>query len=363
MNKKNIGILSMQRIINYGSFLQAYGLKCITEQSSGAHVEFIDYKFERDITDGKTKEKHSFLSRIRSNKSLTNYVKKKRYFSDLEKSLVEDLKSIGIDERNYNKNIDSLIIGSDEVFNCLQPFPVGYSTGLFGADYLLKDTDVISYAASFGHTKLSDLKQYNIEQEIGQYLSNFKAISVRDENSFSIVKELTGRDAFIHLDPVLIYKYDFEIEQSVTNEKDYIIVYAYTGRMSETEEKYIREFARQKNKKIISIGNFSKIADKNIICHPFYVFSYFKNADYIITDTFHGSIFSMKMNAKFCTLIRESNRNKLVSLLTKLGQIDRAVESIEDIRTLYDKEIDYFETNRVIENERVRTMQYIKENL
>ena len=117
------------------------------------------------------------------------------------------------------------------------------------------------------------------------------------------------------------------------------------------------------NKKIICIGHYSNIVDKNIICNPLYVFSYFKNADYVITDTFHGTVFSIKMNTKFCTLIRDSNRNKLEALLKKLDKFDRKVEKMEDIEQLYNTEIDFYKTNQIIEQERKKTTLYLKENI
>lgn len=115
-----------------------------------------------------------------------------------------------------------------------------------------------------------------IVQEIKTMLSKFAAISVRDENSAHIVKQLLGYDPEIHMDPVLMYDFAQEIAEYKTSEKDYIILYAYTGRLSREEECYIKKFANRHNKKIICIGHYSNIADKNIICNPLYVFSYFK---------------------------------------------------------------------------------------
>lgn len=94
-----------------------------------------------------------------------------------------------------------------------------------------------------------------------------------------------------------------------------------------------------------------------------YVFSYFKNADYVITDTFHGTVFSIKMNTKFCTLVRDSNRNKLEALLNKLDKLERKVEKLEDIERLYNTEVDFYKTNQIIEQERKKTTLYLKENI
>lgn len=362
--KKAIGIMSMQRIINYGSFLQAYGLKKMIEEVTKSEVEFVDYRFGTDITKdyGRSKiHKESIADKILKNRTLWNYLKKMQFFKKIETSLIQDLKKIGVDELKYDCDVDTLVIGSDEVFNCLQPYPVGYSKQLFGNGY--ENCHLISYAASFGSTRYEDLLDAGIVKEIKIMLSKFKAISVRDENSANIIKKLLGYEPPIHMDPVLMYDFAQEIEDYKTNDKDYIIVYAYTGRLSRNEEDYIKRFAKRHNKKVLCVGHYSNIADVNVICNPLNVFSYFRKADYVITDTFHGTVFSIKMNTKFCTLIRDSNRNKLEALLGKLSKLDRKVEKLEDIERLYNAEIDFTETNSIIEHERAKTITYLRENL
>lgn len=115
--------------------------------------------------------------------------------------------------------------------------------------------------------------------------------------------------------------------------------------------------------KIISLGFYQEIADKNIVANPFQVLNYFKNADYIITDTFHGTIFSVKMNTKFCTIVRNSNYNKLSFLLKELKHEDRMVNKIDDIEKLYKKEINFKESNEIIKIETAKSMEYLKNNI
>ena len=310
---KKIGIMSMQRIINYGSFLQAYGLKKMIESVSKSEVEFIDYRFGVDITNRLKKPQskaESIVDKILKNRTPWNYLKKKNFFKEIERNLILDLKNIGVDKLNYDCEVDT-----------------------------------------------------GIAHEIKTMLSRFAAISVRDENSAHIVRQLLGYSPEIHMDPVLMYDFTQEIAEYTTYERDYIILYAYTGRLSREEENYIKKFAKRHNKRIICVGHYSNIADKNIICNPLYVFSYFKNADYVITDTFHGTVFSIKMNTKFCTLVRDSNRNKLEALLNKLDKLDRKVEKLEDIERLYNTEVDFYKTNQIIEQERKKTTLYLKENI
>lgn len=355
--KKKIGIMSMQRIVNYGSLLQAFGLKKILEDLE-YNVQFVDYRYEEGISRLKDQ---SIIKKIISNINIIKFISKKAVLNNFRnKYNNEYIKLLGINCINYNPNIDALVIGSDEVFNCLQGYPVGYSRELFGKNY--ENINVISYAGSFGHTKYEELKEHNIDKEIGEYFSKFNAISVRDKNSESIVEKLTSKKPELHLDPVLISDFSKVITNNVKL-NNYIIVYAYTGRLTKSEEKYIKKFAKKHKKKIVSLGFYQKIADYNLVVSPFEVLEYFQKADYVITDTFHGTIFSIKMNTKFCTIIRDSNKNKLMYLLEKLSQVDRNVTELDKIEELYNKDIDFKETNSIIEAERKRTTEYLKNNL
>lgn len=362
-NNKKIGIMSMQRIVNYGSFLQAFGLKRIIE-SLGYNVEFVDYKIGKSLVNN-ISYKNKIYNKFKNLLSLPIYVKRKLFNDNLNNKYNDSIfEYLGVsDERNYPYDkIDELVIGSDEVFNCLQGYPVCYSKELFGDNY---NITTISYAACFGNTNIKDLKKYKIDKEIGKLLKRFKSISVRDENSYEIIKKLTKKDAVINLDPVLIYDYQNDIINSVKI-SNYILLYAYASRLTDEEKKYIIKFAKHNNKKIVSIGSFQEIADYNLVVNPFEVFAYFKNADFIITDTFHGSIFSIKMHSKFCTIIRNGNAgnsNKLYDLLFRLKRTDRIINKIEDLNALYNKNIDYKETDNIIEKGKNNALKYLKDNL
>lgn len=346
----------MQRIVNYGSFLQAYALKKIIEELGNNEVQFVDYTYESPLNIGK----ESKLDCIKRRLAL-NYLPGKLFTRKCASQLKKDLITIGVENYNYHADVDSLVIGSDEVFNCMQGYPVGYSRELFGKNY--EDKNVISYAASFGYTTLENLYRFNVSDEVSHMLSKFVAISVRDQNSYNVVEVLTGKKATLHLDPVLIYDFKRELEKKRNISEAYIIVYAYTNRLNKLEKRYIKNFARKHGVKIYSIGNYLDIADKNIICNPLEVFSYFSGADFIITDTFHGTIFSIKTESKFCTIIRDSNRNKLTALLSCLAREDRIVNSMEDVEALYNREIDYSRTKNILINEKMRSIQYLRENL
>lgn len=362
---KKIGIMSMQRIQNYGSFLQAYGLKK-TIESLGYSVCFVDYKYENPVIDNKNDGSLKRLIRkIKRNVNFFVFFRNRQFnkkWNNIFKESCKKYLNIGNYYYAYNK-IDELVIGSDEVFNCLQGFPVGYSRELFGKNY--ESIPVISYAACFGNASLDRIKEYKIDNEIGEMLSKFKAISVRDSNSFNIVYELTKNKPFINLDPVLITDFSKETIDNVKI-KDYILLYAYSGRLTKGECKYIKNFAKKNKKKIVSIGTFQKIADYNFAIDPFEIFAYFKHADFVITDTFHGTIFSIKTHTNFATIIRNGkigNSNKLEDLLDRIGKKENIIKNIQDINNIYKNNTDFTSIDKILKRETKKSVEYLKNNL
>ena len=359
-----VGIISMQRVPNYGSFLQAYGLKK-TIESLGHSVTFIDYKAEKPVVpyDRKSLLKFRVMDSavIRYINDAFKYrVLKRKSF--IYKYRLQYLKELGIGYRkDYSASVDTVVIGSDEVFNCLQSgFNVGFSPMLFGQGINTKR--VISYAASFGYTDLAGLEKHGVDSVVANYLRTFQAISVRDDNSADIVTRLTGRKPELNLDPVLIY--DFDIPDIDIHYKDFVILYTYKSRhYSKEDQQAVLDFCRENNKTLISIGNAQRWVQNRVEASPLELLAYIKAADFIITDTFHGSVFSIKYNKRLAVLIRDNNRQKLGDLLRRLRQEERTISSFHDLQRIYEKPIDYSVTNTVIEQEKQHALDYLQSNL
>lgn len=371
---KKVGIMSMQRIANYGSFLQAYALKQLIEELGG-HVEFVDYHVGDPIIAGNSDSKNKIIRKLSKGLETFSYtaplahkiafIRYKQSFSKKYMPLL-NVK----EEMNYNPSLDCLVIGSDEVFNCIQiNSNVGYSLELFGKDHHAKR--LISYAASFGNTTLEKLEQYKKKDEVGNLLKKFDAISVRDVNSGDIVEKLTGKKPVYNLDPVLTFDYmnDSDKIPEIQSDEKYLILYAYAGRISNEEADWIATYAKKKKLKVYAIGGIQKCADRFIDCSPFEVLAYFKNAEEVITDTFHGSIFSVITHRPFATLIRKSegdsygNEEKLSDLLERLQLQDRMTMKIAETETINAKMIDYVNVERILKEYREAAMQYLRENL
>jgi len=362
--KKRVGILSMQRVINYGSFLQAFALKKIIENLD-CDVYFIDIVPGVQLKG--LEYSHSYWSKFKTifNAIIRGKIRKKlnekRFVNNLENKFKKRYFNLLELDKKSKASYDVIVIGSDEVFNACQSVPWGFSKQLFGEG--LRAAKIISYAASFGHTSLDDINKWNIKKDITNALKNISAISVRDDNSSTIITELIGKKPFHHVDPVLIYDYSDYMNTEIL-EKDYIVIYTYPNRIIKQKVEAIIAFAKEQKKKLISIGCAYDWCDKVIFPQtPFEVLSFFKYADYIITDTFHGTIYSIKFNKRFCSIIRESNTQKLSSLLKQFKLETQIVKEIGDIRKILLSCPNFTDANRTIEIEKENTQEYLNNQI
>ena len=369
-----VGIMSMQRIANYGSFLQAYALKQLIEELN-CEVEFVDYHVGVPVIAENAYIKNKFVRKLEKGLETFRYqsrISHKVLFIRYKQTFGKKYMPIlGItDAMNYNPTLDCLVVGSDEVFNCIQKNSnVGYSPELFGKDNHSKR--LITYAASFGNTTLEKLERYKKADEIQKLLRQFDAISVRDANSGAIVEQLTGRVPVYNLDPVLIYDYMNCCDRitEINRREKYLILYAYAGRITNSESDWIAGYAKKRNLKVYAIGGIQKCADRFVDCSPFEVLAYFKNAEEVITDTFHGSIFSVISHCTFTTLIRKSmgnsygNEEKLSDLLKRLNLEKRMTTNIADTESINAQSIDYVGVDKILQIQREITKVYLRENM
>lgn len=319
-----VGILTFHDGINHGAFLQAFSTYKFLQQN-GFEAEIINYKNRFHNSN----ELKAFLLRKNPVVVFFNILKIVEFKKD-QKSM--NLQEFTTDIRKISPGFDAIVVGSDVVWN--------YSDNLLGNDPVyfgvgLNCKNLVSYAASFGSVSEDDLRP----EFVVDGLKTFKSISVRDVNSANIVESITHQRPLIVIDPTFLIDFcTYEKPTSLPKDK-YILIYAY--RLHPNEIDSIVSFAKKNSLKIISIGYKCKWADKNVIAlGPFEWLSYFKHASYILTSTFHGTIFSIKYRKIFSTSLNENNRNKTVSLLDALGLQNRAVEGYDPTRFFAD-EINY----------------------
>lgn len=354
-----VAILSMQRIINYGSVLQAYSLREIIRSISGVEADFIDIEKDklisvnmpvRDEDDYKTVEqrKYPFFAKVRFKiRAWIRYI----YRWQIRRFMKKELH---VNSDNNKLNYDLIIVGSDEVFKSIDTI----NLQLYG-DIKQSDT-IITYAASSGSAVYEGIPEVSIPL-VKKALSNYSVISVRDEGTYQYIKKLYSGIIERHLDPVLVGNLQFRPHKKVPL-KRYMIIYAYGMRIhTEKEIESIKKFAKEHNLITVAIGGIQHTwCNLFLPLEPFRVLDYFYYADYIVTDTFHGAIFSIINNKKFAVLLRKTNENKLGDLLRRLGLEEQIVKDLDEFESVITRTIDYEKINKQLERERIRTKEYLK---
>jgi hypothetical protein len=342
-----ISVLTMHRVLNYGSFMQAYALKRVLE-SFGHHVVFKDFYKGEPYHIGTKARMPGVLGKIAKIPGIISnfdeFIEKRalrRESNKYYKKICWPL--LGVAETpDYDLTADVMIIGSDEVFNYTQNDVLGYVPCLFGHN--INAPLILSYAASAGYADWHDVIADGMVDEIGAGLRRMKYISVRDENTRRLVEHCTGSSPTLALDPTLIYDYDDVIPQQRLIDEDYMLIYAYEGRTeSKPEVDAIRDFAARHKLKVIAAGGggaYHAWCDDNVVVAcPFELLSLFRDAAFVVTDTFHGSIFSMKYRKQFAAFLRGSNEfgsnyNKVHFLLHQFGMESRIINNLSDINDI-----------------------------
>lgn len=359
--KKKIAILSMQRVVNFGSVLQAWSLRKMVQDMTDASVTFLDIE-ETDVLPSKksVQEASDYDTPAACPPGIGQRAKRWMIarLSAWNKHLIRGFmkKELALDADAWDGQYDCVIVGSDEVFNhrkgvCLQ---------LHGD--VKKAKRVISYAASCGSASAADIYPEDVEK-VRAAMARFSAVSVRDPATRAYVSALRQGSIAHHLDPVLVGPL-VQREHRPVKIKDYLLVYAYGQRIRTAEEIHgIRSFAKKHGLKTVAMGGSQFWCDLYIPTTPLRLMDYFYCADYVVTDTFHGAVFSVINQKKFAVLPRKSNGNKIAGLLQDLGLENRRVTALADLEKILTDEIDYASVDSVLARGKEDAEAYLKEQL
>ena len=357
-----IGILTHYNVYNLGAQLQMLSLEAYLKDL-GHTVKILTYeknfdyaKAEKDRNSGSWKALPFYVKNYLFEKGLGltwfNYRKVKA----INRSIA------GHDFAPYDQSgCDAIVIGSDEVFS----IDVGCNKMMYG--HGLGRVPAIAYAPAFGQTTEQDLEQHKCLAVVRDGLSTMFSLSARDTNTQELIRSITGREAPLVCDPVLLYDGHSFSRPVKPIAKPYLLVYSYDSNMTAPEEAAaIRAYAKKHGLITVSMGTYHKWCDRNIVCGPLEWFSYFKNAACVVTDTFHGSVVAMKNHSNVAVFIRQSiNAFKLSSLLEVTGLQARRLETVTAaaLERVLSRPIDYAETDRRIQALAAESGNYLKNAL
>ncbi len=358
-----VGVITFHRAINYGAALQTYALQK-TLLRLGVDAELIDYRCEHMERIykliGGFKQK-TIKQIIRNLINLIPYERKVRCFrSMLSDSLRLSTKVYDSDSiASANDRYDVFITGSDQVFN--------YACSDFDKNYLLSfvkdERKINSYAASFGVESIPEKYQADYRT----LLTRFHNISVREDSGRSMVWELAGRECDVHVDPVfLLDAEDWSKLAKKPKATDYILIYRLNK--SNLINAFARKLSKKTGKKIINVGQ--DVIDR--VKNPDFggsvgtsveeFLGLIRYADYVVTNSFHGTAFSIifKRNFYVETKQKDFKKNDRAEHLLKLtGLTGSIIESLDDCSL--DIERDFIIADAALQKERRTAMNYLRE--
>ena len=248
---------------------------------------------------------------------------------------------------------DAFIVGSDQVWRPV--FNIGRLSNMFldfASDHVLK----ISYAASFGVTKW----EYTQEEtkQCKELIKRFDAISVREDTAVALCREYLGVEAKWVLDPtLLINKEDYiSLCKDIAASNHFVFVYAL--HLNDSIISFANELATKNNLdvKFLMAGNALQPHD-NIQQW----IAMFRDADYVVTDSFHGMAFSIIFNKSFYIFKNESGGvARYYSLLNMLGLGDRIVDEMVKSSS---NDIDWEIVNNKLEEMKQKSLHFLRDSL
>lgn len=357
-----VNVITRHAVSNYGSILQSIATQQLVEDL-GCDCEIIDYirtdenyyNYEKTLLDRKENWKKNYLKKViylffRVPESIIAG----KYFEKLRnKNLKLTKRYASIEEMISDcPKADIYMTGSDQVWGRT-------GNGDYDSAYLLSFVEgtKISYAASFGNI----VKEPHINNFFSEYLSMYSKILVREDAAVDYLKEL-GFNSYQVLDPTMLYGIEYWNKYlDPINEKDYILVYQLHNdrKLGDIAQK----IAKKKHKKLIRISaSFHQISrEGRFIYLPTLgkFLNYIKNADLLVTDSFHGTAFSLIFQTQFIEILPNSNteeRNK--SILRSFGLSERIVSTYEDYEKIV-KPIDFSLVNEKLAKQRKKSISLI----
>lgn len=366
-----ISLITLQYIHNYGSVLQAYASQCLFEKA-GYEVEVVDYirpncrketiLAEQAKADCQNKGIKSYyiIRSILYHKRRYNFRRYDEIFQTFIKKHIHlskpyaDVKSLMQDP----PMADIYCTGSDQMWNSI------WNGGILKEHFLAyapAGKKRIAFATSFGRTDL-DQKEIEITRA---FIQQYNAISVREESALALLKKMDYANAVHVLDPTLIMSADEWLSQlSIHAQKNFRYVLVYNLNDNLLLEKFALKIARENNIRLLKIGLYWRAyfrPGKTISLPPVETFlSLIKNADYIVTDSFHGTAFSLSFNKQVFVFYPDRFSTRLQSILSLTHQEHRAVsDCTANWKKI--KPIDYTEVNTILARERQKARRFIEE--
>lgn len=355
-----IGILTQPLRTNYGGILQNFALQQILKKMGHTPItlDYDSYYSQLGWLMGE------FKSKIRGTRHDVEFPKYQRAGQEnLNRFIHDHIKKTrpysGLPLRAFAKHADALIVGSDQVWRPKCNVPVDWLYEMFFRSATDLNIPKVAYGASFG----SDVWEYTDEQTSScrEFVKQFRAVSVRESSGVSLCHEYLDVDAIWVLDPTMLLNADdyLKLFQDLHPYKRPTL-FAYILDTSEEKIARIQSIAKQLGLEIFIKGANDDL-DRSDSVESW--LSWIKNADFVITDSFHGSVFSILFNRPFYVFADSWRGNaRFKSLLALLNLTHRTIEESDNEVDLSNK-IDWRAIEDIRQKCKLRSVEFLRDNL
>lgn len=358
-----VEVITLHRVTNFGSLLQTYATQRCLEQL-GCEVETVDFvpeglTFYRSVWP----KGHSTVKRLIKLAPLMvcNMIQ----FSMSDRFL---RKHIHLTDKRYGcygelevdcPKADVYLSGSDQVWNTQNNNPPAD----LGAYYLAfaGDSKKIAYAGSFGKDDFSPAEK----NMVTAWLKKYHALSVREDTALNTLRDF-GLDGVHVVDPTLLLTAQQWRDFCTKKKPKPGYVFIYNLNRNKVLEQAALAIAKKKGLRVVNFADtfeFVKGAENRFGNDPLDFINYISNADYVLTDSFHGTAFSLNFSRQVLSIPAPKYNCRLESILRLTGCEDRMFTSVEEALKKVDAPIDYSAVNEKLNAARKASMEYLKEAL
>lgn len=346
---KQVCIVTVYNSENAGSYLQAYALmRAITKMGYKACF------YRRSGKDTSHSLKLTAINLIKC--ALKGRYKRGRSF----------LRRYWAFERAHSKlttvhklpqSVGLVIFGSDTLWNFKDSYFREHAHFYLGCDF--PSIEKITYAISAGNTEFAEFAAI---ENITEALQGFRALGVRDAHTDALIQSVDEVRTVRVCDPTMLLTSEEYNDLCLHKaESRYLLIY-YFGKIDKDLRGWIEAYAARKKLAVINLG----IAGDRDWCKtvgttPSSFVTYFRNAEFIVTNTFHGTAFAINFGRQF--IAYTSDKIKVIELMTEYGLIERTCSCVSEIDKAIKDPIKYAEVNSQLEKVRKASQEFLKETL
>lgn len=386
-----IGIITYVKCDNYGAELQAFALQwklnALGYSAEVVNLEkrYIDMKRNPDVILGAIKQRFkndglkAVVSIFRKFKDTKKQIKDESAFKEVnekkhllfekffEQKIKHSAKFYSLDEISTTNDLDYdvFIAGSDQIWNYIHTDRLDVYFLMFANKFKAKK---ISYAAS--------VSIYDIPKKwrsvYKKFFENIDTISVRELHGADLVKRYSGKTAEVVLDPTFLLskeEWEREVAKNMDIDGDYLLIYTMSGSLH--IRKMAQEIASKLSLKVVNVKlGYSEEPDDGTInlfeVGPAEWVGLLSKAKYVVTDSFHGTAFSINFNIPFTTLVNPNSMlNSRVLSILKITNLESRIVYDTLTGDLFPKSIsvDFTECNQILREWKSKSLKFLQEAL